>query len=134
MVWPAIIAAGIGAIAGELQGQKQRKEQRRVEKEQKKIARTNLLASAYGLGQTDPNIMQQRQYGQAMQGALGGAQFAMMNPNLWQAASVTPEQGTEMGRAMMSVPPPAMGLQGGAAPLVDPMFSLDPYSNFMRGG
>lgn len=94
-MWPVIAAAALGAVAGELQGNKQRKAARQMQKEQiaeqRRLADLNLRAQAYGLQGPSPG-MAQAPVGaytgrETMQGALGLAQFAAMNPNLWGGGS-----------------------------------------------
>ena len=127
-----LIAAGIGALAGELQGQKNRKESKRVEKERKKIAKSNLILSSYGLGQTNPNIVQGRRSGEELQGALQAAQFAIMNKDLWADPKLTPQapdRGT-MGPLAIAPPTPVQK-QMMAMPNQD-LYGFDPEAFFKQ--
>lgn len=83
-------SAVLGAVAGEMQGRKTRQAQKDQMREQAKRDRLNMLAAAYGINsQLSPAPYMQPAGGQAMQGALGGAQFAVMNPGLWNDMSKT---------------------------------------------
>lgn len=83
-------SAVLGAVAGEMQGRKTRQAQKDQMREQAKRDRLNMLAAAYGINsQISPAPYMQPTGGQAMQGALMGAQFAQMNKSLWEGMGDT---------------------------------------------
>jgi hypothetical protein len=101
-----LIAAGIGALAGEMQGQKNRKAMKDQQKEARRIARLQAQQAALGMGQTGLAASAfAPTSNQAMQGALAGAQMALMNKDLWkdtaQKKEATPEQLDAMRYHMM---------------------------------
>lgn len=121
----AMLAASfIGAAAGEMQGQKNRKALKEQQKEQAKRDKANLIASAYGLQpvRTSAPLMKSDEM---LQGLFAGAQFGLMNENLWANnpndpyAKLTPAQ----QQALMNTE------AGMAAPMVQPQpqFGYSPW-------
>ena len=87
-------SAVLGAVAGEMQGRKNRQAMKDQMAEQAKRDKLNMLAAAYGINaQVSPAPYMPPAGNQALQGALGGAQFAVMNPSLW--ASKNEVKGTD---------------------------------------
>lgn len=80
----AIIGSAlIGGVTGVMQSQSNARAQRAMIKAQDKRDRINMVASAYGLGSGMSPAQMPVANNQWMQGALAGAQFAVMNPSLW---------------------------------------------------
>lgn len=113
-------SAVIGAVSGEMQGRKNRQAMKDQMREQAKRDKMNMLAAAYGINaQISPAPYMRPSGAEAMQGALGGAQFAVMNPSLWDSkdnsaySGLTNKQQLALMQTEAAIPQQTMASQYG---------------------